>query len=386
MARRATYLDGVWNEGVAVLNLDGGDLFGQRQMVEKEQTRFLCEVSSTFGIDAIGLGERDLNYGIQFLRDMISTYKLPFINANVKDSRTGDLILPPYVIVERGGVRFGIVSVLDPMQKIVTMSQHDPEYIVEDPLVTLRRLIPEIRKKAETVILISHMGDNLTEELLKGLEGVDICLVGHTFRQYSTERVVLHTVLLGAGHEGRFIGRCDATIGSKGDVSSFTIGMTSLDDTIADDPVVAEKVSQFKEHLKEFRTSLRGEHQQNKGSDQEQFLTERTCQKCHQDSWEVVKASAHESALASLRTKGQGFNPDCLVCHVVGYEYKNGYDDVAPYNALSNVQCEACHGYGTMHTRDGSMLKMARESCVGCHDQENSPNFNYAAYWEKIKH
>ena len=386
MARRATYLDEVWNEGVPVLHLDGGDLFGRRELVEKEQTRFLCEVSGTLGLDAIGLGEKDLNYGVRFLKEMMEEHQLPFTCANVKDSRTGDLILPPYLIVERGGVRFGIISVLDPAQRIITMSQHDPEFIVDDPAVVLPKLIPEVREKAETVLLISHLGDKLTEELLKTLEGVDGCLVGHTYRNYRTERVVGQTVLLASGHEGRFIGRCDLSIDAEGLIQSFTVGMTSLDDAIADDPVVAEKVTQFKEHLKEFRTSLRGEHQQTRGSDQEQFLTERSCQKCHVAEWEAVRASAHQHALASLRQKGQGFNPDCLVCHVVGYEYKNGYDDVPPFNNLGNVQCEACHGYGTQHKRDGSMLKLARASCVECHDKENSPEFDFAVYWEKIQH
>jgi hypothetical protein len=371
---------------VPVIHVNAGDLMGKRQLVEKEQSRFLCEVTGTFGLDAIGLGEMDLNYGLDFLQEMASTHGLPFVNANVKDPETGELVFPPYVVVERAGLRFGITSVLDPVQKIVTMSARDPVFTVEDPLSTLRNLIPEMRKEVDTVILLSHMDDRNSEQMLKDLEGVDIVVMGHTYRALKTEKVIGGAVVLAAVYEGRFIGRSDLELDADGKVQAFAIEVTSLDEAIADDPVVLEKVEQFKTHLKDFRLTLRGDHQPVKGSEKEQFLTERVCAKCHADSWQAVKVSAHQAAFASLQKKGQGYNPDCLVCHVVGYEYKNGYDDYPPFNRLGNVQCEACHGYGTQHARDGSMLKMARESCTACHDKENSPEFDYATYWEQIKH
>ena len=42
--------------------------------------------------------------------------------------------------------------------------------------------------------------------------------------------------------------------------------------------------------------------------------------------------------------------------------------------------------YGSQHARDGKWLQQAKDSCVMCHDEENSPDFDYATYWEKIKH
>ncbi len=386
MARRATYLDEVLNEGVPLLLVDSGDLFGKRRPEEKEQTRFLCEQTASFGWDAIGLGEYDLNYGLDFLREMIAEYDLPFTSANVRHPDTGELILPPYLVLEKAGARIGIISVLDPALTIVTMSPHDPEFQVDDPVATLRTLIPQMRREAQTVLLLSHLGDKQTEDLLKQVPGIDIAVVGHTFRKFDNERVIGDTVFLSAVHEGRVIGRCDVGIDTEGVVQSFSVTVTSLDEKIGDDPIIKEKVENFKAHLEDVRLSLRANHPRDKGSAQEQFLTERACQQCHQDVWDKIKGSAHQSAFASLGKKGQSFNPDCLVCHVVGYEFQNGYDDQPPYNRLTNVQCEACHGYGTEHQRNGKWKKQAAESCVTCHDDENSPDFDFATYWGKIKH
>jgi hypothetical protein len=386
LARRATYLDEVFNSGNPVLLVDGGDLFGRRQNQDKEQTKFLCEVTGSFGWDAIGLGEYDLNYGLEFLLEMIKTYDLPFTSANVRNTVTQELILPPYLIIERGGIRFGIIAVLDPGMTIETMSPKDPPFEASDPIATLRALIPQVRQEADTILLLSHLGDRGSENLLREVEGIDIAVIGHNYRKWDQERVIGDTVVLSAVYEGRYMGRADLGIDTDGIVQSVEVEVTALDEKVADDPVMLEKVEQFKKHLEEYRLSLRAKYPQVKGSEHEKFLTERSCKVCHQDVWEVLKGSAHQRAFTSLGKKGQAFNPDCLVCHVVGYEYKNGYDDRPPNNRLVNVQCEACHGYGTMHRRDGKWKQEATKACVTCHDEENSPNFDYAVYWEKIKH
>ena len=117
-----------------------------------------------------------------------------------------------------------------------------------------------------------------------------------------------------------------------------------------------------------------------------------TCARCHSESARTYAESAHSQAFQTLVAKGQQDNPECVSCHVVGFEWANGYDRVAHTEvpgrpALKNVQCEACHGYGTQHARgEGDWLQAARESCVLCHDQANSPDFDYESYWAKIAH
>jgi hypothetical protein len=92
------------------------------------------------------------------------------------------------------------------------------------------------------------------------------------------------------------------------------------------------------------------------------------------------------------RVDGGLREPECLSCHTTGYQYHNGYDEQHRTAKLSGVQCEACHGYGSEHSRDGKYATVARESCLECHDLQNSHHaddgyeFDYATYWEKIKH
>jgi len=388
VARRAAWLDNVWNEGKPVLMLDAGDMFGKRSRVEREQTRFLCEVTSEFGVDAIGVGETDLNYGVDFLHEMMETYHLPFTTANVRDSTTGKLVAPEYLIVERGGIRFGICAVADPDQPIITMAAREERFAVDDPVTVLRRLVPRLRELgAQTIVVIAHLGDRKAEQLVKEVKGIDICLVGHTRRAYRTERVVDQTALIAGSYEGRFIGRMDAMFSpDDGKLMSFEIKVADLGKGMPEDPAMNQRVEEFKKHLEQVRIEARGPYKPHLGSRSEQFITERECRKCHYEIWEKLRDTPHAQAFSTLARKGQAESPECLVCHTTGYVYYGGYDDRPPGNRLKNVQCEACHGYGTQHRRDGKWARQARKSCKTCHDKKNSPNFDYETYWAKIAH
>jgi 2',3'-cyclic-nucleotide 2'-phosphodiesterase (5'-nucleotidase family) len=367
--------------------VDGGDLFGSRNKNEQHQSTFLAEMTWEMGYDAIGLGERDLNYGLPFLKEMMEAHNLPFINANVRDAGTGELILPEYTIVERNGIKYGIVSVLDPRHKIITMTADDANFQVDDPVAVMRDLLPRLRKEADTVLLLSHLGEQKTTELIKEVNGIDMCVIGHTSRNISAERVVNDTAVFSSAFEGRYIGRANLFVDdADGRIMAIDVGITSLGEKMDGDEAMAARVEQYKKDLVEFKTGKRAAYPRTMGSDKETFLGDRACMSCHEDAWKVYTDSSHRSAFATIRNKGQSFEPECLSCHTTGFQHKKGYSDEPPFNKLSNVQCEACHGYGSQHARDGKWVAQAKDSCTMCHDQENSPEFDYAVYWEKIKH
>lgn len=359
---------------------------GQRTRLDREQSAFLAQVMASFGYDAIGLGEKDLNYGLAFLKELIDKYGLPYTSANVRDAESGGLILPEYLVVEKAGLRFGIVSVLAPHLKIVSMTPREEEYTVDDPVATLRELVPRLREKVDSIIVLAHLDVPGTEDLLKEVEGIDVAVVGHTHRYFMDERVVGGTPILVAGYEGRAMGDAELMIDPQGEIQAFSIKLTNLDSSVADDPVVQEKVEQFKKDLEELKVSLSEGPQRTKGSEQEEYLGQQTCIKCHADVWQKLQGSDHQRAFTTLAQKGQSSNPECLVCHVTGYEFKNGYAPVPGRSNLRDVQCEACHGYGTLHKRDGKWGLEAADTCTRCHDEANSPDFDFATYWKRIEH
>jgi hypothetical protein len=175
-------------------------------------------------------------------------------------------------------------------------------------------------------------------------------------------------------------------------VQDATLTVHGLDKNSAQIDSIEKMVDEFKkQNTKASDLAASFVHPRTEGSRAQQFLGATNCAQCHHEEFSSYSQSSHARAFSTLIDKGQMNNPDCVSCHVVGFYHENGYDRVADpkvfgRETLKNVQCEACHGYGSEHDRTGDWLASARESCTVCHDSQNSPDFNYDAYWEKIAH
>ena len=112
------------------------------------------------------------------------------------------------------------------------------------------------------------------------------------------------------------------------------------------------------------------------------------CSECHQPFEESWKETAHAKAFATLESAGKSADPECLICHTVGYGEEGGFFSVETTPELKNVQCEVCHGLDREHLTDFSrpMQPVTETVCLKCHTESNSPDFDYPLYLEKIKH
>lgn len=380
-----------------VIKLDSGNLFGVRSEVERKQTEFLCEHTGALGYSVIGLGEWDLNYGLAFLRDMEKKHGLKFVNANLRRGADKKLVFPPYVVYERGGLRVAEIAVLSPRYKIVTMTSEPDDYVADSPRDALDRFLPELKQKADLVILHAQMPSAEVRQLLLDMgpgTGIDVCIEGHDPKQYRRPSWVGDVLLLAANNQGKYVGQADLLVSRKGviDQESAKVTIHALDENAPEVESLRKKVEAFEKGNQETASVLEPfGHDRPLGSASEKFLGVHTCARCHSDAARSYAQSKHAQAFQSLVTKGQDQNGECVACHVVGFDHVNGYDRVPDpkvqgRDALKNVQCEACHGYGTQHDRQGDWAAQARKSCVRCHDAENSPDFDYASYWARIAH
>jgi mono/diheme cytochrome c family protein len=112
------------------------------------------------------------------------------------------------------------------------------------------------------------------------------------------------------------------------------------------------------------------------------------CQSCHAQADRVWRESGHHHAMQTLVDAGQEYNPLCVKCHVTGFEAANGFRNLTATPALANVQCEACHGPGAGHLENPSAPygAMGQADCQTCHTADNSPEFDFSSYWERVKH
>lgn len=154
---------------------------------------------------------------------------------------------------------------------------------------------------------------------------------------------------------------------------------------------------------------------------QNKFIGVKNCTMCHKTDkqgkqLDIWKNSGHSKAYNTLTTKKadeiaktKGLkkpaaeSPECLECHVSGYDIDAKLLDKG-FDYKDGVQCETCHGAGseyknlqTMKDRKKAIGLGMREFkdtaaiekfCKTCHN-EKSPvytGFKFNEKWEKIKH
>jgi hypothetical protein len=157
--------------------------------------------------------------------------------------------------------------------------------------------------------------------------------------------------------------------------------------------------------------------QQTNGS----FIGSQKCQACHDASYRVWKKSHHAEAFPTLvkADPPRNFDPECISCHVTGWNpqgffpYVSGYQGVDEKGVertpqLVNVGCEDCHGPGGDHAAaeqgkdialqkklqqalvitkaESADAKSRKQNCYTCHDLDNSPDFDFNAYWPEVEH
>ena len=126
------------------------------------------------------------------------------------------------------------------------------------------------------------------------------------------------------------------------------------------------------------------------------YLGSESCADCHvkdHDIWEATKHAHAWQTLVDAEPVRYGWPvtayPDCVGCHTVGYGERSGFVNMERTPQLGSVGCEACHGAGSAHVESGGTAVMGRvgpAGCTGCHDFEQTPDFDFSALWRAIRH
>jgi cytochrome c5 len=115
------------------------------------------------------------------------------------------------------------------------------------------------------------------------------------------------------------------------------------------------------------------------------------CADCHDDQVAFWKKTVHATAWQTLVDRGQQFDLDCIGCHVTGWD-KPGGSNLGHNDRLRDIQCETCHGPGSIHVAKGGKekpfaVKRAPDNdlCASqCHTKEHSDTFQLEAYLRDV--
>ncbi len=120
------------------------------------------------------------------------------------------------------------------------------------------------------------------------------------------------------------------------------------------------------------------------------FAGDATCTKCHQEAKTFWKTTVHARAWKTIVVGGKTGFPDCVSCHVTGYGEVGG-TSLGHLGKLKDVQCETCHGPGSLHVAAQGLeeppavrLETPQSTCERCHNEKHSDTFAYLPYLRDI--
>lgn len=223
-----------------VLVLDSGNSLMGTQMSIEANGEPMLEAMNAMAYDAMGIGAYELLQGVDVLNARRAEASFPFISANLVMS-DGTLLAEPYTIVERGGLRVGVIGITEPDGEIFMRTSGLTGIIkTRDAADVLAKYMPELHSKADLVIVLSRLGLDRDKVIASEVPGIDI-IIGSGSRTIMEEPArVGDTLIVQQGYQGEWIGRTEISFDKDGKIVTANTQGIALTPDYADDPEVAD--------------------------------------------------------------------------------------------------------------------------------------------------
>lgn len=420
--RRDTLLRSITDRGWDVVPIDAGDAvnrFGSQSEIKYTKT---AEALKLMGYQAVMYGPEELQLSasdlLLTLTDSNGNYVSPFVAANVS------ILLPDtpdrFKIVKVGNRKIGITGVLG--DESVPKGFVQGDITITPAIDSLKQVVPKLlEEKCDYYVLIAHTSLQETTRIAQAVPEFDLVVTagGYGEPHYKPEPIEgTKSSMIQVGVKGMYAG----IVGLYDDAETpVRYQRVALSSQFEDSPRIMDLFARYQKELENRGLAGLGLRPLSHPSTRE-FVGSEKCSECHTSAFEVWKNTPHAHATDSIMNPpGRGqvprhFDPECLSCHVTGwnpqgfYPYTSGYESLEKTAHLVANGCENCHGPGAQHAaaEEGSSqvsaeilsrlreemqlpLASAKEKCKECHDPDNSPNFHkddnaFEVYWEKVKH
>jgi 5'-nucleotidase len=242
------------------------------------------QLMARMGYDATTLGNHEFDLGPEGLGKSIGMaakagHVPPVLASNTdftaSDPTLADLqrlakarVIRRYLVLERGGLRFGLFGVLGKEAAAVAVGAGAAKFT--DPVEAAREMVKILREteKVDVVIALSHGGMVKDEDrrytegedvhLARDVPGIDVVISGHS-HTFLREAIVVdgRTPVVQAGKNGEALGELVVAMdGGKPKVVSYDL--LPVDDTIAGDRAIAAEIDKLKKNVTQVVFASRG--------------------------------------------------------------------------------------------------------------------------------
>lgn len=419
MSRRYSMFKDLRARGWPVVGVDVGGIakgFGRQSELKFQ---IAIEGMRKMGYSGAGFGIADLQLPTEEVLAAVlpvNNQPSPFVSANVGLITFDESVLPMTKAVRAGGRTVGITSVFGKDFQKHIAGNASVQYL--DPVEALRQRLPELKKKADFLVLLAYASKEESIALARQFPefAVVVTAGGPQEPPSHAEEIAKGTQLIEVGEKGMYA----VVLGIYDDPQQpIRYQRVPLDSRFAQSPEMHLLMDAYQQQVKsEVYAKLieraPPDHPQLQVAGR--FVGSDKCKSCHEESYRVWRKSGHFLAYKTLTETRppRQFDPECVSCHVVGWHptkhfpYESGFRNIENTPNLANVGCETCHGPGEGHVdaEMGSNLALRDQrrkvvaitkaeaadptskkmNCWNCHDGDNSPEFKFDVYWPHVEH
>jgi len=424
--RRDTLLGSLRDRGWDVFPIDTGDQVRRRGRQSEikfartaEALKLMNYSAVMFGLEELKLSATDLYVS---LTDQDGNFSSPFVAANVSILTPGT---PDTIkIIQVGSKKIGITGVIGNKEVLgdnVAEAFRSDDITITPAVESLKRAAIKLKAaECDFLLLIAQASLEESADLARAVPVFDLVVTAGGYGEpfYRPEPIEgTKSVMLQVGVKGMYAGIVGLYDRTEDPILYQRVALSSQ---FEDSPRIMELFGKYQTELEQ--TSLEGlglrplSHPSTR-----EFVGTETCGECHTTALKIWQDTPHAHATDSIiNPPGRGqvprhFDPECLSCHVTGWNaaefhpYVSGYASLDSTPHLVGNGCENCHGPGSSHVAAESgdsavsdevikrlreemrlPLNEAQDRCAQCHDMDNSPNFHkenaFQEYWDQVKH
>jgi 5'-nucleotidase len=176
----------------ATIRVHAGDMVGASPLISSHfHNEPTIEATNRMDFDVGTLGNHEFDEGGPEALRLVERARYPYVAANTVTREGGELILPPYEIVERSGVKVGFIGVTTIDTPYFLLSEFARAYRWLDLSDSVNRWVPELRRRGvEAIVVLAHAGafqegpdaatGEIVDEAAQMDDAVDVIVAGHT--------------------------------------------------------------------------------------------------------------------------------------------------------------------------------------------------------------
>ena len=143
--------------GNPVFLFDTGDMF-TGMLSKLTEGEALIEMMITMRYDAFGIGNHEFDYGWQNFRKLMFRAPFPVLGANIFYEGTDIPFSPPHAILEKDGVRIGVIGIIGQDARSVVLPSFVTELDFRDPAAVIAQSIEELEHDVDLIVVLAHQG------------------------------------------------------------------------------------------------------------------------------------------------------------------------------------------------------------------------------------